>query len=240
MSDGPVRRVYVDLDNTLIDTERIKRALYEIAQAHGYTAEEARAIYAEARTEEGEICMSAARFLDVLRAHASRDGRVMQEDAATRALQELRAKSNGILFPGARELLQYIKEKNIDRWLLSLGVKSWQKEKIGWAGLHEFFSPEQMIFTVHEEDHAGKIEALRENEGAVFDGTGVLLCNDKPDETARLLQEFPKLHALVRREVSDERYGEDAFVRAAERFPGRFVWANDWHILQKQLEAYTQ
>ena len=142
-----------------------------------------------------------------------------------------------MLLDGARELLDSV-QGAYEMYLLSLGVESWQMKKFDLCKLETYFDPEHIMFTPSVV--AGKIGKLQEAFGENFDGEGIVLFNDKPDETANMLQAFPKLHALVRREVRDERYSEADFEKAHDEFGDRFVWRESLKDLSSVFDTQYQ
>ncbi len=226
-----ITRVFFDFDNTLFDTEKKKQLFYKIAEIHGYSHDEAKKIYAEARFAGDKIIISLAGFLNALRERLERDAAPFHSVEVSSIIGKMNH-GDGLL-PGARYLLTFCKQKNLEQYLLSLGVRSWQEEKLNQAGIADLFAPERILYT--ETLDVGKIDVLKEVLGAEFAGEGSLLFNDKPDETARLLEIFPQLSALVRREARDTRYGEPEFISLEAQFPGRVAWADNLKTLHKHF-----
>jgi hypothetical protein len=145
-------------------------------------------------------------------------------EAAIRLKERLSEIGPSLMFEGARDMLRACSER-FECYLLSLGVPVWQREKISLADIERYFSPERIIFTDRE---GGKVSALRELFGAQFDGADTVFFNDRPDESTELLEEFPKLHLFIRRDVHDQRYRDDAIWKSLyEQFPGRVVIASE-------------
>lgn len=233
-SSSPITRVFFDFDNTLFDTERKKQLFYQIAEIHGYSHDEAKKIYEEARFAGDKIIISLAGFLNALRERLERDAAAFRSVEVSDIIRKLNH-GDGLL-PGARYLLTVCATRGLERYLLSLGVRSWQEEKLLQAGIARFFPPENILYT--ETLDVGKIDVLKDVLGPEFDGEGSLLFNDKPDETARLLEAFPKLLALVRREARDTRYGELEFLTLEEQFSGRIAWADNLKALHAHFASF--
>lgn len=230
----PVKHIIFDFDNTLYDTERRKDFFWEIAGVHGYSKVDAYRMYNEARMSGDTITISLESYLGVLQSNLKQDKKKFR----TAAVQEiLNAMDEGVnLLPGAKQLLEWCLEKECARYLLSLGVREWQEMKYEQSGLAPYFSPEHVVFT--ENAKWGKREAMNKLFGGMFDGTGAILVNDKPDETRELLVLFPKMKALVRREKRDKRYQKKNYESLVADFPGRVAWAENLSELQTLFVTY--
>lgn len=217
--------VLFDLDNTLINTEKIKQAFIAIALKYGIESEDkAWEIYKEARDKDGKIKMSLNHFLDVLETHVE----YVDREKAESEFESTCAK--GLRFEGVEELLGELKQRNIQYSVLTLGVPEWQVQKMDAAGLGDYFDEdESILFT--ENTGAGKEKMLTDQFGEDFDGDGYVLFNDKPDETERLLERFPKLQVYVHNERVDKGYKDDAFAELKDRNPERVVFAKSFSDL---------
>src|SRR3989338_7782032 len=178
-----IEHVVFDFDSTLFDTEKKKHGFYEIAKCHCYTLEEAKAMYDESRAIGNRMMISIAGFLSVLRERLARDGKQFQAKEVSEIIDWLN-KGVGLL-PGAKALLEFSRRHGIPRLLLSLGVREWQAEKVVKSGVDTYFSPEDIVYTDFLD--VGKITIIRDRFGASCDGRGVVLFNDKPDETRDML-----------------------------------------------------
>ena len=227
-----IEHVVFDFDSTLFDTEKKKHGFYEIAKCHGYTLEEAKAMYDESRAIGNRMMISIAGFLSVLRERLARDGKQFQAKEVSEIIDWLN-KGVGLL-PGAKALLEFSRRQGIPRLLLSLGVREWQAEKVVKSGVDTYFSPEDIVYTDFLD--VGKITIIRDRFGASCDGRGLVIFNDKPDETREILRAFPKMFAYVRREVRDDRYEEKDFIELRKEFSGRVIFADDLRTLGEQFE----
>lgn len=226
-----------DFDSTLFDTEKKKQGFYAMAECHGYSRAEAKAMYDQSRAQGNRMMISIAGFLSVLRANLHSDGRVFQSKEVSEIIERMN-KGTGLL-PGARALLEFCRRHEIPRFLLSLGVREWQAEKVVKSGVDAYFAPGDIVYT--DILDTGKIEILFERFGRAFDGTGVVLFNDKPDETAAILRVFPKLFAYVRREPRDDRYGDADFAALAHEFGDRVAYADDMRAIGASfVEAWNK
>ncbi len=222
---GSIRAVLFDFDNTLFETEQLKRLFYQIAELHGYAPAECREMYVEARDHDGKIIISLASYISVLHEHLQRDGKAFQSEAVSRVIEQINDESPGAkLVPGALALLRDVQDHDIDRYLLSLGVKSWQEKKVHQSGVEQIFPDDHIRYT--DRLDIGKIEVIRDLFGRKTDGEGLVLFNDKPTETADLLQAFPKMVAFVRRERKDERFTDEHFSQLQEEYGDRIMIAD--------------
>lgn len=225
-----LQRVLFDLDNTLIDTEKIKQAFVKIALTHGVASEdEAWKIYKEARDQDGKIKMSLDYFLDVLETHVGSIDRSRAESEFETAC------TKGLRFDGVEELLKELKQRNIPYSVLTLGVPEWQVQKMEVAGLGDYFDEdESILFT--ENTQGGKEEMLVDQFGEEFTGEGYVLFNDKPDETESLLKRFPKLQVYVHNERVDKGYKNTAFEQLQKDYSDRVVFAKSFKDLSAEFQ----
>lgn len=225
--------VIFDFDSTLFDTEKKKHGFYEIAECHGYTRREAKDMYDQSRAQGNRMMISIAGFLSVLRESLTQSGKEFQSKEVSNIIDQMN-KGVGLL-PGAKALLEFSKRREMPMMLLSLGVREWQEEKVNKSGVDRCFATEDIVYT--DILDTGKIDIIRERFGKDFDGVGVVLFNDKPDETADILRAFPKMFAYVRREVRDDRYTEEDFSSFQAAFPDRVVYADDLQFLRGLFQS---
>lgn len=218
----PIRTAVFDFDNTLFDTERIKNTFIGIVINARGTEDDGWHIYREAVTSEGTATFSIEHFFKVMRAELSLKGIEVPETKLDAVRDQIHAEA--ALLEGAEELLEMCGE-DVDRYLLSLGVPEWQQEKVDLAEIGPYFPEGHIIYTEHVE--GGKVAALKEQFGDDFSGEGVVVFNDKPDETKAMLEAFPELRAFLRRDERDLRYTEEQFVELEEAFRGRLVWGHE-------------
>lgn len=217
--------IIFDFDNTLFDTERLKVMMRQTAVDSGCTAEEARLVYERSRSDEtGSVTMSLDHFIDTLRTFLENKRLALSAEAIARLKAWFREIGPSLVFEGVHGMLA-ASIQHYACYLLSLGVPAWQREKISLAGIERYFSPDRTIFTDQE---GGKVSALREIFGTQFDGMDTVLFNDRPEESAGLLKDFPKLHLFIRRDLRDQRYrDEKIWKNLHEQFPGRVVIATE-------------
>jgi phosphoglycolate phosphatase-like HAD superfamily hydrolase len=187
------KAIFFDLDNTLIRTEQIKQRLFARLAEQGLCSEDIARCYRLAMTSSaGENTFTLAHFSLV----------VQQETGKTISFDLSSLRAEQILVPGARQALEASSASGIPTVILTLGVRAWQEEKLRMAGLSDLVSDGQVTLTVTTDSKNGKQQAI-----APFAQEGdVLIVNDKPDETLALVNEFPTLSAVIRKEPDDLRY----------------------------------
>ena len=79
-----------DLDNTLIDTEKNKEHIYNIAIQHGYNREVAKEIYRQARFDGKQNTISLERYMQVLQEYLIRDGKTHLPSIAAETAQAMK------------------------------------------------------------------------------------------------------------------------------------------------------
>lgn len=234
-----VENVVYDLDSTLIDAERVKWFFRQLALRHGFTEEEARGIYKQARNEEdGKIAITDERFLFFLKETLEKQGKQLDNKIVEEVFSEVEEEREKLLFPGAVELIEFCEQRKIKNSLLSLGVKDWQKKKMHWVGLDKFFNDKNTVFTV--EENGGKREALQKLFGKDFSGEGVVLFNDRPDESGELLDIFPDLKIFVRRDMNDIRHDDEVWREFLKKYEGRAVVSTDLNCLREKFKEYVE
>jgi beta-phosphoglucomutase-like phosphatase (HAD superfamily) len=230
----PITQVVFDFDNTLYDTEKRKEFFWSIARIHGYSQVEAYQMYNEARLQGDKITMSLETYLETVKKRLAKDAKDFLTAKVEKIVREMETADQ--LLPGARDIVEWCQKKKIDSYLLSLGVREWQEAKFYQSGLQSYFDLESVVFT--DDSKKGKSDSLVRLFGKRFDGHETIIINDKPDETRELLRDFPKLIALVRREIRDVRYREKDFEKLEKDFPGRVAVAIDLKSLQKILSNF--
>ena len=233
-----LKAVVFDLDNTLINAERVKWFFRHLAEAHGFTDDEAKEIYRLARNHtSGEIAISDERFIQFLEMGLIEKGKQLDTKVVEETFKEMSENKKGLVFEGAENLIEFCQKNNWLCYLLSLGVEKWQKKKIAWAGLDKFFNNDNTVFTVKE--NGGKVEALRGLFGNNFTGKEVVLFNDRPDESADLLEFFPELVVFVCRNLEDIRHSENDWEKFVKKYPDRTIIANNLLELSLRFKEYV-
>ena len=222
-----------DLDNTLIDTERIKELFRQLAMDHGCSEEDAFKIYDKARTEDGKMVLTWKSYINELEKFLNKS----LDNEKVKTIEE-KLSNEDLFLSGAVELIELLKGKGLSLYLLSLGVKDWQEEKIAWAGIKKYFDDEHIIFTQNTSE--GKAEVLERVFGRDFDGDDAFLFNDKPDETDKLLEAFPELIAFVRYAAKDVRYNEEDYFELTRKYPNRVFWSEDLSDLLESVKTLSE
>jgi len=234
-----IKHAVYDLDNTLIDAERVKWFFRQLAVRHGFTEKQAQEIYKQARNEEdGKIAITDERFLRFLKETLKRQGKQLNDQIVEEVFSEVEKDKGKLLFPGAVESIEFCEQRKIENSLLSLGVKDWQKKKMRWVGLDKFFNDQNTVFTV--EENGGKKEALQKLFGKDFTGEGVVLFNDRPDESGELLDAFPGLKIFVRRDMNDARHDDEVWREFSKKYEGRAIVATDLRTLLEKFKEYVE
>lgn len=233
LNTQPIQSIVFDFDNTLFDSEVKKQGMYRMAEVHGYTRNEAMVLYDRARVAQEKIMMSLSSYIDVLREQLQQDQKPFLTGDVSQIIRDIK-QGDGLL-PGARELLEYCRSKQLSLYLLSLGVREWQEEKVQQSGIGSFFPDNHIIYTDVLKE--GKKRALQELFGRDFTGRGVSLFNDKPKETVELLRSFPELVAFVRIELRDPRNQRETYDQLSDEFPGRTFLSERLIDLQQQLQT---
>ncbi len=201
--------IIFDLDNTLIQTEDIKLAIFAHLKKIGLEDKVIKHCYGKAKeNEEGENTFTLNHFA----------GELQRETGLAIDMPMEMFTHEHMQVAGAKAALAACTESGKPTYILTLGVPEWQKEKLGLVGLDAFVRDAgvQLLITTDVRDGKAKqIEELVKEHGC-DEGDGMLLVNDKPDETERLLEIFPKLHAYVRREKDDARYSEAQFAKLSD------------------------
>lgn len=182
--------VIFDLDNTLIHTEKIKHHFFAQLKNSGFGTEEIEKKYADTICrKEGQNTFSRELFSEITGIPLTLDG--------------LHAKQ--LLVKGTMEALRKCTNYALPTYILTLGVDAWQREKLTFAELDHFLGSEVTLLTTTDMAQ-GKSEHIKQLFSKHPEDCQMLLVNDKPDETQALLDLFPRLHAVLRREPEDTRY----------------------------------
>ena len=215
-----INTVIFDFDNTLFNTYKIKQSFFDLAMHHGFSNEEAKSIYKKAWSTGNTNEMSFENFTKVLESELDNDKQL--DKSEIQKVKDL-IESGVAILDGAEELLLFCKEKIFNRYLLSLGVPNWQKKKVNSSGIGKYFDEEKIIYTT--DIKKGKNNVIKEIFGEDFDGEGVVLFNDNAFETKRILNDFKKIKAFVRRETREEKFEQKDFENLQKDFSDRVVWS---------------
>jgi len=214
-----IKAAIFDLDATLIDTQVIKSKLVEfLMDSCGFSKEGVLDIYKKVRNKDGRNTLSLEMFEDVLK-RGVESGEYPPECFNEHKLAELKewigTPDESLVINGADKLLTFFKENKIPVYIITLGVRKWQLDKIKKTGLDKFFmGREENIKSTEEEDTTkGKAKEIGSilNELKIPDAKNILFFNDRPDETLNLLKIFPEMKVIVRREKKDLRHSAEDY-----------------------------
>lgn len=186
----------IDLDDTLLNTQAFKQARIKALNNLGVSDELCKTSYKEAYNNQlGINIYNSSSHAEVLEKYGFEKKEILS------ALQRVEEGLKDLLFPGAEELLNYLKEKGQKLILLSLGEESFQKMKLKQTGLVKFFD---IIFTVNDTKEHIIQKILKD----YLDEQDVWLVNDKIEETKKLKQLFPVLKPILKMSsvFSEEEY----------------------------------
>jgi phosphoglycolate phosphatase-like HAD superfamily hydrolase len=206
--------IICDFDNTLYDTETLKELFYNIITVHNIDLEEAKKIYKISRDSDGiKASLNLDNFILKVRENLKNKDKELNKTEVDKIIKEINRRK--LVLPDANGLLRKLRKKERKMILLSLGEEEFQKHKLKKSGLERFF--DEVVIT--DDVNQGKIiEIKRILNGEELD---ILFFNDKPDETDLILQKFPNLRAIVRRELRDERYCNEDFEELSNKHNGR-------------------
>lgn len=210
-----------DLDATLIDTQVIKNKLIDfLKDSCGFSKEQILEIYKEARNYNGQNTLSLERLEEVLKTKKYSDACFNKEkwEDFKKWFEDV---DDTLLIRGVKKILPFLKENKVPIYILTLGVKKWQLDKIRKAGLDKFFMEEgkrledsdNIKYTVEENVEKGKIEEINKilKELQLANTEDILFFNDRPDETLRIMEKFREMKVIIRREARDSRYTDEDY-----------------------------
>ena len=216
-----IKAAIFDLDSTLVDTETLKEYLFDFLAVCGFHGDKATAAYKSARDANGRNQFTLDNFKEKVKTLCVKEGVKFDENDWQKMEKELRGKKESLLIDGVKEVLQFLKDKKVPFYILTLGVPEWQKEKIRLAGLDKILlnkgedleDCKSIRYTIHEDAKEGKIKEIKSILQIVNskNGEGIIFFNDKPDETKEIMAEFPQMKVFVRREIRDKRFSDQDF-----------------------------
>lgn len=225
--------IIFDVDNTLIDTERMKQDIFFVtAMEQGLNLEQAKKVYQDVRNVDGVVEFSAEKFARVLAERVGKDADALNVDIQKK-LQDI---ASQMCIPGAKEMIEHALQKTSEVYVLTLGVHAWQEQKLVMSGLAELFPKEKRIYPAMDlKAEDAKVVALKDFFGQKIEQEESILINDKPDETTTLLSVYLSMRALVRRDVNDTRFKKKDFEQGHEQYGERFVFNESLFELKKNL-----
>lgn len=234
-----------DLDGTLFDVETLKEYLFDFLAVCGFEGDRAMAVYKSARDTNGKNQFTLDNFKDKVKLKCAEDGKVFNEGEWQKMVKKLRNKKEGLLINGVKEVFSSLREKKVPFYILTLGVKEWQKEKMRLAGLDKILLNKGEIlddcknikYTVNEDPGEGKIKEIEQilQEVNSVKGEGVIFFNDKPDETKEIMKESTQMKVFVRRENRDKRFSDKDY-EELEKIPQVLQISEQFDFLDKIKE----
>jgi phosphoserine phosphatase len=210
-----------DLDGTLINTESIKIFLFNYLNEIGFDSVQAKQIYKNARDFGGKNKFSLNVFKNEVINNTKMCGRDFDEKVWDKMMKNLNSLNNNILIEGVEDVFCFFKERNIPIYILTLGVKEWQMDKIRLSGLDKIILSDggnledcnNIIYTNNEDVKQGKILEIRKilSKFDLTNAEDIIFFNDKPDETDKILEEFPKMHAFLRKDYRNSSYKDEDY-----------------------------
>ncbi|MBT3539182.1 HAD family hydrolase [Candidatus Parcubacteria bacterium] len=178
----------IDFDDTLFNTHDFKYERLEAVKTLGVSEEAYWETYKQARNDEDGTFT----YSDEL--HAEKLGeKKFDKEKVLEALQGVNNKMNSFLHDGAIELLEFLKQKNKEMILLSLGQKSFQELKTRESGVYDYFD---RVFMVDDTKEHILEKIFKDTKQDV-----ALFINDKVEETKELHNAFPNMNVVLK--VSD-------------------------------------
>jgi len=175
----------IDFDDTLFDTHAFKQARFEAVKLFGVSEEIFWETYQQARnSEDGKFTYCDERHAELL------GEKGFERDKILSALQDVSAQIPSFLCDDVIDFLEFLKEKNKEMILLSLGQKSFQELKTRESGVYDYF--DRVFMADDTKEHIlTKIFKDVGNQEAWF-------INDKPQETLDLLDKFPNMKVVLK------------------------------------------
>jgi len=176
----------IDFDDTLFDTHGFKMARLEALKGLGVSEELYWQTYNEAYKDDNELSTySDKKHAQVLSLHGFNEGEVFNKlDKISN--QDIK----NFLIPEVFDFLEFLKQQKQPMVLLSLGDPDFQEFKTSKTGVSKYFDRTFMV----DDTKKHVLEELFSNGCKQV----VWFINDKPGETQRLLQEFPKMKVVMK------------------------------------------
>lgn len=177
--------IILDLDYTLLDTERFKEALADVFADCGVSGERFLQTYKET-AEHNSLAYDYAlgRHIELL------------EDELSCPVNQLRQMTEAVLanlsdylYPDAAEFITKLRKAEFYVILLTLGNESWQQAKVEHSGLADCFDEMQFVST----DKASALERFADAQLPVF------VINDNCDEVKAMKEIEPSYSYIVKR-----------------------------------------
>lgn len=192
----------IDFDDTLFDSQALKRALLSVAQECGVSEDIFWQSYKKAYN------LPDGRFAYHVNRHANVLGEMgFDKEKIQKQIQAVIAKIDQFLFTDAKTFLNKIKSLNEQVILLSLGDPSFQEIKVNGAGIMNFFD---QVFMVDK----SKGEIIKQLIDETKD-KNVWLINDKPQEAINLHKQFPTLKIVLKKSPA---FNKEEYLKSGYEF----------------------
>lgn len=212
MINSKIHTVFFDLDNTLIDSTFIKERLFRWAQSFGFSGGDAVTIYNAAKGKVGFSEFSIENFAKEINIRLAALGKQpITGEAVGDLYKDLVSHGSQLILPGAMDLIFFCKRQEIAHCILTLGDSVWQRQKIHFSGLNNFFSDERIIVTSQKDVSIGKCAKIKDyinTRDHGHQGEGIAVFNDSASEVLGMLKEFLRLNAFLRNSLTDEQKKE--------------------------------
>lgn len=225
-------KVIFDLDNTLIDAEAIKEALFKEVGFVGISRERAKHFYETSKQMSDEKAFRFDTFLQLISQQVPRTQKGL---TAEKFETQLRQYVKQLAFPYTKEILGVCKNKKIDMYLLSSGNKEWQMKKMQWTGIANFFSASHIMIVSGNDAAQQKCKMIKKVLGEAFDGSQTLYIDDRPDMIQMALENFLEIVCFLRHEERDTRFPKETFETLKQRFPQQVFVGTDLSTLRSLI-----
>lgn len=189
--------IILDLDYTLLDTARLKEALFEAIAACGPSREEVEASYTDIVRRPGVVYD----YDPDLQIEALGPSLKCDAAEARKKIEAVAGRSREFLYPGAIGFLSRLRSSGAKLILLTLGNEKWQRMKIEKSGLAEYF--DRILTTARDKT---------ESVAALSDDPETVVVNDNGEEIRAMQAAAPAFRYIVKRGPKGLPYGLDAQV----------------------------
>jgi len=160
-------KVFIDLDDTLLNTLALKRAIAELCASFGFDHSEIISAYNLARED-----YTVEQHLKIL---SETTGKSYDESRARSLIGSLKSKLKDFLFAETEIFLSSLDRQQFEYYLFTFGNPDFQSWKIEGSGLSSYFDEEHTLKISHE----GKAHELHDIVG---DSENFLMIDDKLTE----------------------------------------------------------
>lgn len=161
-------KIFIDLDDTLIDTAGFKGIVAKYFGELGYTDDQVADAYYKARGDKYtlELHLDELNKLSPNKHHRMHPGDI---------IEKIKKHLSSCLLPETKEFLEKINRDKFEIYLFSFGNPEFQKWKIEGTGIIRFFDPDKIYFITHE----GKADEIHK---IISRGEKFIMIDDKSTE----------------------------------------------------------